>query len=83
LKIFVPLIELVKSEAFRKPVLDALELKATQASNNYVNLQDDKLAVVLSMMTKPTDNNSPSFYVSLTIHDKVPPQLSAGHRCKP
>jgi len=71
LKISVPLIELVKSEAFRKPILDALELKATQAPNDYVNLQDDKPKVVLIPMIEPADNNSPSFHVSLTIHDKV------------
>ena len=71
LKIFVPLIELVKSEVFRKPILDDLKLKATQASNDYVNLQDDKLVVVLNPMIEPADNNSPSFYVSLTIHDEI------------
>ena len=36
-----------------------------------MNLQDDKLAVVLSPMTEPSNDNSPSFYVSLTIHDKI------------
>lgn len=71
LKISVPLIELVKGEVFRKPILDALELKASQAPTDYVNLQDDKPTVVLSPMTKPTDDNSSSFYVSLTIHDKI------------
>jgi len=71
LKISVPLRELVKSEVFRKPILDALELKTTQTSTDYVNLQDDKLGVVLSPMTEPVDNNSPLFYVSLTIHDKI------------
>lgn len=59
LKIFVPLLELVKSEVFKKPILDALELKATQTSTDYVNLQDDKLAVVISPMVEPADNNSP------------------------
>jgi len=71
LRIYVPLIELVKSEAFRKPILDALELKASQASNDYVNLQDDKPTILLSPMTKPANDNSPSFYVSLIIHDKT------------
>jgi len=67
----VPLLELVKSEVFRKPILEALELKATQTSTDSVNLQDDRPAIVLSPMTEPTDDNSPSFYVSLTIHDKI------------
>ena len=56
LKISVPLIELVKSDIFRNPILEALELKATQTSTNYVNLQDDKLVVVLSQMTEPADD---------------------------
>lgn len=63
--------ELVKNESFQRPILEALELKATQASNNYVNLQGDKLVVVLSPMIEHSDDNSPSFYVSLTIHDKI------------
>jgi len=71
LKISIPLIELVKNEAFKKPILDAIGLKATQASNDCVNLQDDKPTVVLSLMTEPADDNSPSFYVSLNIHDKI------------
>jgi len=36
-----------------------------------MNLQDDKPAVVLGPMTEPADENSQSFYVSLTIHDKI------------
>ena len=67
----MPLLELVKSEVFRKPILEALELKATQTSTHSVNLQNDRPAVVLSPMTEPADDNSPSFYVSLTIHDKI------------
>lgn len=63
--------ELVKNEAFKRPILEAVELKATQASNDYVNLQYDKPTVVLSPMIEPFDDNSPSFYVSLTIHDKT------------
>jgi len=51
--------ELVRNEAFKRPIPEDLELKATQASNNYVNLQDDKLAVVLSPMTEPFDDKSP------------------------
>ena len=63
--------ELVKSEVSKKPILDGLELKSSQTSHDYVNLQDDKPAVVLSPMTKPANDNSPPFYVSLTIHDKI------------
>jgi len=87
LKIFVPLIELVKSEAFKKPILDALELKSVQTSNDYVNLQDDKPAVVFILMTELANDNSPSFYVSLTIHDKILHNclldISASHNLMP
>jgi len=61
----------VNSEAFRKPILEALELETKQTSTDFVNLQDDKPAIMLSHMIEPADNNSPSFYVSLTIHDKI------------
>ena len=71
MKIFVPLVELVKSEVLRKPILEALELEITQTSTDSVNLQDDRPEVVLSRMTEPANDNSPSFYVSLTIHDKI------------
>lgn len=71
LKVAVPLDELVKSELFRKPILEALGLQSKQTSMDSVNLQDDKPAVVLSPMIEPADNSSPSFYVSLTIHDKI------------
>lgn len=63
--------ELVKNESFKRPLLEALELKATWASNDYVNLQDDKPTVVLSPMIEHLDDNSPSFYVSLSIHEKI------------
>lgn len=53
LKKYVPLIELVNSEVFKKPILDALEMKATRASNGYVNLQDEKTPVVLSSVLNP------------------------------
>jgi len=70
LSIPIPLIELVKNKSFKRSILEALDPKAIQASTDYVNLQDDK-RVVLSPMIENCDDNSPSFYVSLTIHDKI------------
>jgi len=67
----IPLMELVKNESFKISILEALKPKAIQASTEYVNLQDDKPTVVLSPMIENCDDSSPSFYVSLTIHDKV------------
>ena len=67
----MPLIELVKNESFKRSILEALEPKAIQASTNYVNLQDDKPAIIINPMIQNCEDNSPSFYVSLTIHDKI------------
>jgi len=71
LRIPMPLIELVKNEFYKRSILEALEPKAIQASNDCVNLQDDKPAIILSPMIENSDENSPTFYVSLTIHDKI------------
>ena len=60
----MPLIELVKNDSFKRSILKALEPKAIQASTNYVNLQDDKLAVILSPMVENCEDNFPSFCVS-------------------
>ena len=67
----MPLVDLVKGEVFKKLVLEAIELEARQTSIDSVNLQDEKPVVVLSPMIEPADNNSPSFYVSLTVHVKI------------
>ena len=48
LSIPIPLIELVKNESFKRSILEALEPKAIQASTDYVNLQDDRPAIILS-----------------------------------
>ena len=61
----------MKNESFKKSILEALEPNAIQASTDYVNLQDDKLVVILSPMIENCEDSSPSFYVSLTIHDKI------------
>ena len=61
----------MKNESFKRSILEALQPNAIQASTNYVNLQDDKPTVVLSPMIENYDDSSPSFYVSLTIHDKI------------
>lgn len=61
----------MKNESFKRSIIEALEPNAIQASTNYVNLQYDKPAVVLSPMMENYDDSSPSFYVSLTIHDKI------------
>jgi len=71
LRIPMPLIELVENESFKRSILKALEPKAIQASIDYVNLQNDKLAIILNPVIENCEDNSPSFYVSLTIHKKI------------
>jgi len=63
--------KLVKDESFKRSIFEALEPKAIQASTDYVNLQDDQPIVILSPMIENCEDSSPSFYVSLTIHDKI------------
>jgi len=67
----MPLIELVKNESFKRSIVEALEPKSIQASTDHENLQYDKLAVILSPMIENCEDRSPSFYVSLTIHEKI------------
>ena len=67
----MPLIEPEKNESFKKSILEALEPNAIQASTDYVNLQDDQPTVIFNPMIGNCEDNSPSFYVSLTIHDKI------------
>ena len=67
----MPLIELLKNESFQRSILEALEPKAIQASTDCVNLQDEKPVVILSPMIENCEDRSSSFYVSLTINDKI------------
>jgi len=71
LRIPIPMIELAKNESFKRSIVEALEPNTIQASTEYVNLQDEKQVVVLSPMIENYDDNSPSFYVSLIIHEKI------------
>lgn len=67
----MPLIELANNESFKRSILEALELKAIQVSTNYLNLQDDKPAVILNPMIENCEDSSPSLYDFLTIHEKA------------
>ncbi len=83
----MPLIEPVKNESFKKSILEALEPKTIQASTDYVNLQDDQLVVILNPMIVNCEDNSPSFYVSLYIHEEIlhncPLDTGANHNSMP
>jgi hypothetical protein len=67
----VTLSELVKQENFKKSLSKWLQLDPSFLSTDSVNLQDEKLVVILGPMVEDRDDSSPPFYTSLNIHDKV------------
>jgi hypothetical protein len=71
IRIHVPLTELIKHGEFKKCFSEILQSKASCLPTDSINLQDEKLAVVLGPMVEYRDDSSPPFYTSLNIHDKV------------
>jgi hypothetical protein len=71
IRIPVPLIELIKHGEFKKRFSDLLKSEASGPSTDFINLQDEKPAVILGPMVEDRDDSSPPFYTSLNIHDKV------------
>jgi hypothetical protein len=67
----VPLTELIKHEEFKKRFSDLLKSEASCPPTDFINLQDERPAVVLGPMVEDRDDSSPPFYTSLNIHDKV------------
>jgi hypothetical protein len=67
----VPLTELIKHEEFKKRFSELLRSEASCPSTDFINLQDEKPAIVLGPMVEDRDDSSPPFYTSLNIHDKV------------
>jgi hypothetical protein len=67
----VPLTELIKHGEFKKRFSDLLKSEASCPSTDFINLQDERPAVVLGPMVEDRDDSSPPFYTSLNIHDKV------------
>ena len=77
----------MKNESFKASILEDLEPEAIQASTDYVNLKNDQPAVILSPMIENGKDSSPSFYVSLSIHDEIlhnfPLNTGASHNSMP
>jgi hypothetical protein len=67
----VPFFELVKIEDFKRYLSKVLQPEPSSHSTNSVNLQDEKLAVILRTLVEDRDDSSPPLYTSLNIHDKV------------
>jgi hypothetical protein len=87
IRILVPLSELIKNEGFEKFLSKLLQYEPPQLSTDSINLQDEKLAVVLGPMVEDRDDSSPPLYTSLNIHDKVlhncPMDSGASHNLMP
>jgi len=80
LRIPMPLIEPMKNESLKESILEDPEPKASQASNDYANLQRDQPAIILSPVVKICEVSSPSSYVSLSIQETIPHNFPLGTR---
>jgi ribonuclease HI len=67
----VPLTELIKHEGFKKCFSELLQSEVSSLPTDFINLQDEKPAVILGPMVEDRNDSSPPFYTSLNIHDKV------------
>jgi ribonuclease HI len=71
IKIFVPLLELMKTDPFRKTVLKALQSPAQVTSSDTINLEDENPAITIGPHIEDITDTSPPFYISLNVHDKI------------
>jgi hypothetical protein len=71
IKIQVPFLELIKNEGFKKYLSNMLQPEFSSNSTDSMNLQDEKLAVILGPLVEDRDDSSPPLNTSLNIHDKV------------
>jgi hypothetical protein len=71
IKIYVPLLELMKTEPFRKTVLKALQSPAQVTFSDTVNLEDENPVVTIGPHIEDKIDASPPFYISLNVHDKI------------
>jgi ribonuclease HI len=71
IKIPIPLIELMKTDPFRKSVLKALQPPAHVTFSDTINLEDENPAITIGPHIEDRSDASPPFYISLNIHDKI------------
>jgi hypothetical protein len=67
----VPLSDLIKHEDFKRCLSKVWQPKPSSNPTYSVNLQDEKLVVILGSLVEDRDDSSPPFYTSLNIHNKV------------
>jgi hypothetical protein len=71
IKIYVPLLELMKKNPFRKTVLKSLQSLAQVTSSYTINLEDENPAITIGPHIEDITDTSPPFYISLNVHDKI------------
>jgi hypothetical protein len=71
IKIPVPFLELIKNEEFKKYLSKMLQPESSPSATGSVNMQDEKLAIILGPLIEDIYDSSPPLYTSLNIHDKV------------
>jgi ribonuclease HI len=71
IKIPIPLVELMKTDPFRKSVLKALQPPAHVTFSDTINLEDENPAITIGPHIEDRSDASPPFYISLNIHEKI------------
>ena len=65
----MPLTELVKTPVYQRDIVEFINLSQNVNINDTMNLQEDKLVVVVGPHVEEVDSSTPPFYISLLIHD--------------
>jgi hypothetical protein len=71
IKIPIPLVELMKTDPFRKSVLKSLQSPAHVTFSDTINLEDENPAITIGPHIEDRSDASPPFYISLNIHEKI------------
>jgi hypothetical protein len=71
IKIPIPLVELMKTDPFKKYVLKALQPPAHVTFSDTINLEDENPTITIGPHIQYRSDASPPFYISLNIHDKI------------
>jgi hypothetical protein len=67
----VPLLELMKTNPFRKIVLKALQSPTQVTSLDIINLEDENPTITIGPHIEDITDTSPPFYISLNAHDNI------------
>jgi hypothetical protein len=71
IKIHVPLTELLKNEPFKNSIMKVLKPPISAMTSDVINVQDANPAIIVGPHNEDGSDASPSFYISLNVHDKI------------